>query len=455
MVASEFIVEPEKKIPVLLEADVVVVGGGAAGPFAAISAGRLGMKTVLIERFGALGGNLTIGLNTKPSGVLPGGIPLEFWKRMQKLGGAGTTYTADLGDQTIELNAPCDSEIAKIELLKMCAEAGVTILFETLATTPIIEGDKVTGVIIENKGGRQAVRGKVVVDCSADGDIAAQTGAPFHIGDKNGDMQPVSLYFKVNQVDMKRFAQWAKDHPEDVPQRAISVENPEFNIWATGFEKLLQKFQKDKNVKLVRENITLKTARGMTEIYCNNTRAVKVSGLDPLQMSEAFHELYRQIELNIQFLNEYVPGFENAYINEISSILGVRETRHFIGEYLLTGKDVMESGAFDDSIGIDMAAMDIHDLNGASMRFESYPPYEIPYRSLVPQKVEQLLLAGRSISTDNIATGRTRNLPACMTTGQAAGFAAAIAVMSKKNVRDIEISRLQEELKKVGMPLKV
>lgn len=456
MSKTEFITEPEKKVPVLLDVDIVVVGAGSAGPFAAIAAGRMGLKTVLIERLGALGGNLTIGMNNKPSGALVGGIPMEFWKRMQKLGAAGTSYIADLeGKQTIELCAPCDSEIAKLELTKMCVEAGVTILFECLAVAPVMDGNTIKGVVIEAKGGRQAVLGKVVVDCSADGDIASQAGAPFILGNEKGEMQPVSLFFKVNQVDMEKFANWAKAHPEDVPQRAISVDNPEYNIWATGFTKLLQKFQKDKNVKLVRENVTLKTVRGHTEIYCNNTRVIESSGLDVLDISKAIPEIYRQIELNMQFLKEYIPGFENAYINQVSSILGVRETRHFLSDHMLTFDDVTKSCRFDDSIGVDKAAMDIHDIKGGGMRFEDYPPYEIPYRVLVPHKVEQLLVAGRCISADHYAHGRTRNIPACMTTGQAAGFAAAIAVKTEKTVRNIDVKLLQEEIKKTDMPIKV
>jgi hypothetical protein len=452
--SNEFIIEPEKKIPVLLDTDVVIAGGGVAGPFAAIAAGRLGVKTVLIERFGALGGNLTIGLNSKPSGTLPGGLPLEFWQRMQKLGGAGTKYTADLrGEQTIELTAPCDAELAKIELAKMCVEAGVTILFETLVTAPIVEGDAVKGVIIEGKGGRQAIRSKMVIDCSADGDIAALAGAPVQLGNEKGEMQPVSLYFKVNQVNLKKFSEWAKSHPQDVTEQAVCVEHTEYGIWATGFQKLLQKFQKDKNVKLVRENITLKTARGNTEVYCNNTRVLGNSGITALEISSAILELYRQIELNMQFLNEYVPGFEDSYINEIASILGVRESRHIIGEYFLTGDEVLKGKNFDDSIALDTAALDIHDVHGAVMEFKNYPPYHIPYRCLVPKKVEQLLVAGRCISNDHVAHGRSRNLPACMSTGQAAGFAAALAVKDGVPVRKLDVKKIQAELKKVNMPI--
>jgi hypothetical protein len=204
---------------------------------------------------------------------------------------------------------------------------------------------------------------------------------------------------------------------------------------------------------LVRENITLKTARGTTEILCNNTRVLGNSGIKALDISNAILELYRQIELNMQFLKEYIPGFEDAYINEVSSILGVRETRHIVGEHFLIGEEVTNPKEFEDSIALDTSAMDIHDVKGAEVEFKNYPAYHIPYRCLVPQKVEQILVAGRCISSDHIAHGRTRNMPACFSTGQAAGFAAAIAVKSKTSVRKIDVKEVQAELKKVNMPL--
>ena len=446
--------EKSRRIPILLEADIIIAGGGSAGVVAAIAAGRQGVNTVLIERFGALGGNLTIGMNSKPSGILPGGIPLEFWKRAQKLGFADGRYIAHIGNGKIELTSPCDPEMAKILLAKMCVEAGVTILFECFASAPIMEEDTIKGVIVEGKGGRQAVLSKIVIDCTADGDLAASVGVPFILGSENSDMQPVSMYFKMNQVKMKKFAKWANSHPEDVTERAISVDHPEFGIWASGFERLLKKYQKDKGIKLQRENVTLKTAKGNSEIYCNNTRVINSSGISLLDISNAILELYRQIEANADFLKECIPGFEDSYINGISSMLGVRETRHILGDYFLTGEDVMKGKKFDDSIAVDMAAMDIHDVKGSLLKFENYPPYEIPYRSLVPKKIEQLLIAGRCISNDHVAHGRTRNIPACMATGQAAGIAAGIAVKTGIVVRKVDVTEVQKVLKDIGMPIK-
>jgi succinate dehydrogenase/fumarate reductase flavoprotein subunit len=452
MTTKQYVTEPQRQIPVLMETDVVIAGGGVAGPFAAIAAGRLGARTVLVERFGALGGNLTIGMNSKPSGILPGGIPLEFWNRAQKLGAAGGRYTAQIGNGTIELTAPCDPEMAKILLFKMCVEAGVTTLFECITSVPIVEENVVKGVIVEGKGGRQAILSRVVVDCTADGDLAVAAGVPFVLGSESGEMQPVSMYFKVNQVKMKEFVEWANTHPEDVTERAISVNHPEYGIWATGFERMLKQYQKDKGITLQRENVTLKTARGMTEVFCNSTRVINSSGISLLDISKAIAELYRQIEANYDFVRERIPGFEDCYISGISPMLGVRETRHILGDYFLTGEDVMTGRKFDDSIGVDASAMDIHDVKGSRMRFENYPPYEIPFRSLVPQKIEQLLIAGRCISNDHVAHGRTRNLPACMTTGQAAGIAAAAAVKTGTVVRNVDVSGVQKTLKDMGMP---
>ncbi|NLN16947.1 MAG: FAD-dependent oxidoreductase [Firmicutes bacterium] len=447
------IVEPAREVPVLLDVDVVVAGAGSAGPMAAIAAARQGVKVVLIERFGALGGNLTVGMNSKPSGLLPGGIPLEFWERAQAIGAAGTRYVADIGEGNIGLTAPCDPEMAKVLLARMCTEAGVQILFEAMVVAPIVEENQVKGVIIECKDGRRAILAKVVIDCTADGDVAASAGAPFIVGSEEGAMQPVSMYFKMNEVDIEKFAEWARNHPEDVTERYISPDKPEYGIWATGFERMLKKFQAETGIKLQRENITLKTAYGKTEVFCNSTRVIGASGLSVLDISNAIMELYRQIEANARFLRENVPGFENAYINGISSMLGVRETRHILGEYVLTGQDVMSGKHFDDSIAVDLAAMDIHDVRGSLVRFESYPPYEIPYRCLVPQEIDQVLVAGRCISNDHVAHGRTRNIPACMSTGQAAGFAAAVAVKTGRLVREVDVKSVQELVLATGMPI--
>jgi hypothetical protein len=446
--------EPAREIPVLMEADVVVVGGGTTGPIAAIAAARRGRKVVLIERFGSLGGILTLGLNTKPSGALVGGIPLEIWNLARSAGGAGDDYMATTKTGGVKIASPTDPEIMKMLLTRLCVEAGVQILFETFVSAPHVEDGAVTGVIIESKSGRQFVGAKVLIDCSADADMAAKANAPFVMGSGEAEakMQPVSMYFIMKNVDLKRLADWARTC-DDVPARAIPQDEAglAYGLWLTGFNGMLRRFQQETGVKLQRDNITLKTADG--QMYVNATRVVGVDVFSPAEFTAAILECYRQIEGVTRFLKERVPGFEAARLGQVSPILGVRETRHVLGGYTLTGRDSRGETRFEDSIAADISALDIHDPKGGDVDFQSMPAYEIPYRCLVPQGVEQILVAGRCISADHEAHARSRNMPACMATGQAAGLAAAIAVEEGVRVRQVPIAKVQAALRELGMPL--
>ncbi|MGH6640090.1 MAG: FAD-dependent oxidoreductase [Polaromonas sp.] len=448
------ITEPAREIPVLMDTDIVVVGGGTTGPFAAIAAARQGKRVVMIERFGSLGGNLTLGLNTKPSGALLGGLPLEIWNLARSAGGAGDDYMALTKTGGVKIASPCDPEIMKILLTRLCVDAGVQILFETFVSAPVIENGAITGVIIESKSGRQVIDAKVVIDCSADGDMAAKANAPFVMGSGGSEeiMQPVSMYFTMTKVDLKRLAEWAKTS-DDIPARAIpgTVEGLDYSLWLTGFNKSLRKFQEETSIKLQRDNITLKTANGL--MYVNGTRVQDVDIFSPAEFSGAIVECYRQIEGVAKFLRERVPGFEQSGIGQISPALGVRETRHVLGEYTLTGEDALQGHSFEDSIAADASALDIHDPKGGDVDFRGLPPYEIPYRCLVPQKIEQLLIAGRAISADHTAHARSRNMPACMATGQAAGIAAAVAIDEGVTVRKVPVKKVQAILRALDMPL--
>lgn len=445
---------PPQEIPLLLEADIVVVGGGTTGPFAAISAARRGKKVVMIERFGSLGGNLTLGLNTKPSGALVGGLPLEIWNLARLAGGAGDDYMATSKTGGVKIASPCDPELMKILLTRLCVDSGVQILFETLVSSPVIEDGAVVGVVIESKAGRQFISAKVVIDCSADADIASQANVPFIMGAGDSDvtMQPVSMYYTMSNVDINRLAQWARTC-DDIPARAIpdTDEGLQYGLWLTGFNGMLRKFEADTGAKLQRDNITLKTANGL--MYVNATRVLGVDVFSPVEFTAAIVECYRQIEAVTRFLQTRVPGFEHAKIGQIAPVLGVRETRHICGEYTLTGSDALDGKRFEDSIAADASALDIHDPKGGDVDFRGMSPYEIPYGCLVPKGIEQLLVAGRCISADHVAHARSRNMPACMATGQAAGIAAAVALDDGVSVRAVSVPKVQAILRSIGMPL--
>jgi hypothetical protein len=448
--------EPARQIPVLMDVDIAVVGGGTTGPLAAIAAARQGKRVVLIERFGSLGGNLTLGLNTKPSGALLGGLPLEIWNLARSTGAAGADYVAKTKTGGVNIASPCDPEIMKMLLTRLCADSGVQILFETLVSRPIMDGNTIIGVVVENKSGRSFIGAKVVIDCSADGDVAAAAGAPFVMGSgEEGEdlkMQPVGIYFTMADVDLVKLARWART-TDDIPAQAIPDDDAQldYGLWLTGFNKTVQAYKRETGADLPRENITLKTANGL--MYVNATRVLNVDVFSPVEFSGAIIECYRQIEDYAKFLIEKVPGFEKARISQIAPVLGVRETRHIEGEYTLTTEDVMHGRPFDDTIGVDVSAFDIHAPKGEDVDFQGLKPYEIPYRCMVPKGVEQLLVAGRCISADHGAHGRSRNMPACMATGQAAGIAASIAVGSNTTVRHVPTESLQSILREIGMPL--
>jgi hypothetical protein len=362
--------------------------------------------------------------------------------------------------ETMQIASPCDPELMKILLTRLCVQAGVQVLFETAVVETILDGTTVSGIIIESKAGRQAVAAKVVIDCSADADVAARAGAPFVMGtdDAQNTMQPVSMFFTMNGVDIPRLAGWARTSndftsSEDFATGAIPDDPKDlaYGLYLTGFTNMIHRFEARTGIRLQRERITLKTANGV--MYVNATRVRDVDIFDPLQFTAAILECYRQIEAVARMLREELPGFEQATIGQISPVLGVRETRHIIGDYTLTGQDALEGRRFEDSIGADSSALDIHDPKGANTDFRSVQPYDIPYRCLVPKTVEQLLVAGRCISADHIAHGRARNIPGCMTTGQAAGIAAAVAIEDGVPVCAVNVAKVQAILRGLGMPL--
>lgn len=407
--------ESERETPVIEEVDVVVAGGGPAGVAAAVSAARNGAKTLLIERYGHLGGLATGGLviclvETERYGF---GICKEVVERLLENEAAKIIKPTDkpriwMEGTSLTGAEACifDPEILKYVFSKMVSESGANLLLHSLIVKSLTDNGKVQGLIIEGKSGRKTVIGKVFVDATGDGDLAALSGAPFNVGRHPWG---INLEFRIGNVDVRRAMKWREDNPE--LYRKL-MKRLKAEVGTVGWEATLY------------ENV----------VWGHGPRFYDVDGLDVRDLTRVEVESCIQIVAALKFFKKHIPGFEKAFILDIASQIGVRETRRIIGEYILTKEDEMTGRDFNDNIARGI--------------------FGIPYRCLIPKKVDGLLVAGRCISTTHEAQGAIRNIPPCMITGQAAGTAAALSAKEKVNPRELNIDLLKEALRKQGVRLR-
>ncbi|MGI6538246.1 MAG: FAD-dependent oxidoreductase [Caldicoprobacterales bacterium] len=423
----KYYVEPSKKLPVKAEVDVLVLGAGPAGFSAAVNAARQGADVMLIEQAGDVGGVATTGLMSHWTGRTKGGFYQEILERC--------------GDADNRLINP---EELKTLMLEMLEEAGVRLQLYTFASDVIVEDNTVKGVIIESKSGREAVMARVTIDCTGDGDIAAKAGVPYVKGrETDGKMQPMTLMFKVAGVDM---------------DRAVFPGSFEDNIKID--KGYIQDLGKE-NIPYPAGHVLLYPSPIPGVVTCNMTNVIGVDGTKSEDLTKAAIVARKQIKPIVKFLREFVPGYENCYVISSASIIGVRETRHFKGEYTLTEEDILEARTFDDWV-VTKAHFnfDVHNLTGSGLdetgvqkHFKQQRSYTIPYRCLVPVNIDNLLLAGRNISGTHMAHSNYRVMPICANMGQAAGIAAALAVKYDVKPRDLDVSRIQEVLRENGVDL--
>jgi hypothetical protein len=450
--------EDAKQLPVSYEADVIVLGGGVAGLSAALAAAETGSSVLLIERGNCLGGTATAGMMSlfyTPYRCAHG-IPKRIFDRLIEAGGA---FPGEI--------ISFDHEVFKTVAFEMVAEKSIDLLLHTICADVVMEGDRVCGLVIENKGARSAVLGRVLVDASGDADIAARSQAPLMIGrDADSKMRPMSLLFRMGGIDVEKVLQYVRDNPDefskDPNQLMLDVEGRNIRIF--GFFTLVEEAKKQgllyDDCHYFRIEAVMPD-RGTALV--NTIRIYDVDGTNPKDVTKAEIEGRRQQRLLLDFARAFVPGFENCYILDSASHIGVRETRRVRGEYVLTETDILNRSHFEDSIGIDSNRQNPggprHSPDGMEGSAEdienrelvaSLYTYEIPYRCLLPQNVEGLVIGGRAISSNHEADGYTRNQPACMVTGQAAGVAAALAAQNGVSPRDLDPARIQESLKALG-----
>lgn len=427
--------------------DVVVAGSGSAGLVAAVAAAREGARTLLVERYGFLGGNLTAGMlgnfltfhNMRGEQIV-GGIPQEIVDRLMARGGSPGHLRNAYGNAYSV--TPYDTEAMKAVALEITQEAGVELLLHTFITDTVVEGRRVRGLQVANKSGLQLVLGRTVVDASGDGDVAALAGAAFEKGrPEDGATMAMTLMFRVANVDTDRVAEEVRQRPgqfilaED-PYIGKSREEVAAGIRSlhdapllTGWFDLVAEAKRRGEFHPNRQRVVISLSPRPGEVYVNSTAVVRYDGTDAQQLTAAEVEARRQVDAVFTFLRRYVAGFEQAVLAEVAPGIGVRETRRILGEYVLTLDDVLEGRTFPDGIAKGAYAVDVHEPDGTiwHKHVKDGRAYDIPYRCLVPRDVDGLLVAGRCISVSREALGSTRVTAQTMAVGQAAGTAAALA----------------------------
>ena len=447
------ITEPAQELHVKQEVDVLVVGGGPAGIMAALAAAEDGLKVTLIESRSFVGGNMTIGLpilgflGQKGNQIIKG-LPQKFINRLAERNAASEHRPCPL-HMSLTL---VEQEAVKTVGLEMLNEYGVKVLLYVFCAGVIKEGNQLKGVIIESKAGREIILAKTIIDCSGDADVAFKAGVPCEQGNEQGGMQPPTLMFCLGGVDTEKLRLSIAEEPRtyltDFIPNEYFGQNNQFII--VGLRSLIQKAQAD-GLELPTERTIIITGLREGEVWINMTRVNGVDGTDPDSLSYGELEGRRQITDIQKYLINYVPGFESAYFTRMAPFLGIRETRRIVGNYVMTKEDVLGCARFDDAIAVASYPLDLHHPQGGGCTLEWCGDcYDIPYRSLIPLSVENLIVAGRAISTTHEAMSAIRVMAPCMAMGEAAGRAAKMAVKNNLMPSQIDVELLRTELRDKG-----
>lgn len=443
------------------EFDVLVIGGGNAGCAAALAAARHGAKTLLVERYGFLGGTATAAMvgpwMTFHSGSkrIVGGIAQEIVERLQRKGGS-PGHLHDSSDYVPTIT-PFDPEIHKALLFEMMNEAGVQLLLHAYFLRAIEGESGVEGAVFATVAGEREYRAVNTIDATADAYVAASAGVATQQGDERGRVQPASLMFRLSHVDLSKTATYVRMHPDQMRTSLKAHERlaPAMTAVA-GLYDLWKNALEHGEVKVPRELVSFFITPYPDEVSVNMTRVTNIDPLNPDDLTRAEIEAREQVMELVEFFRKRVPGFENARLAATGTQIGIRESRRIVGEYTLTRDDVLQGRQFEDAVARSAYPIDIHNPSGsgtATQRLPEGESYQIPYRCMVPAYVDRLLVAGRCISTTHEALASTRLTPTVMTLGQAAGTAAALAKQTGKRLRSIDTERLRSLLKDDGVLL--
>ncbi|WP_086772251.1 FAD-dependent oxidoreductase [Streptomyces bobili] len=442
---------------------VLVVGGGPAGIGAALGAANAGAEVILVERYGFLGGNATAALvmplmsfhnevKQAVSGdtgrLLPpdhgegepvvGGV---LWVLLEQLVRAGAAIRPSL---ETGYTVPFDAELFKLVTYDLLENHEVRTLLHAFASGVLGLPDR-TRVVFETKSGPLVIDADVIVDCTGDGDVAAAAGAAYDIGrPEDGWTQPMTLMFRMVRFDQEEFASYTHANPDQ--WRGVH------GLW-----DLVRAATDAGELDLPREDILFFATPNPGELAVNSTRVTEVLGTSVWDLTRAEFTAHRQMAQIARFLRDRVPGFADSYVVQSGVQVGVRETRRIVGEYRLTGEDVLTARQFGDAVARGAYPVDIHNPSGRGTTLKRLPrgeSYDIPLRCLLPRGLDRILVAGRCISGDHVAHSSYRVMPISMATGQAAGVCAALAATEGRQPRDVPASAVQRELRSQGASLR-
>jgi hypothetical protein len=450
--------------------DIVVVGGGASGIAAGLAAAKNGARTLIIDAGPILGGELLSGLpidgvcNARGEPILRG-IAEEFFTECRKMGG----FIGPICDFRLLWYICVDPEVMKVAVMKVLSRAGVVPLLYSTVQDVVVEAGTVKSVIVGHRNQRSVISASQFIDCSGDGDLTAMADGPFEISDASGELQPLSLMFRMSGINTNVLLDFARAHPENL---ALG-ESDAIRDGRTDAQLVEAMYQQGQpTIFLKREGpmlgqaiergemfpapfiMTVPTSEPRREVCVNATRiAENIDGTKAASVSATLARLMEQVEQCMEFLRARVPGFETAAFAGVAPRIGIRETRRIVGDYVLTQDDVLSARKSEQGVAKGSHHLDIHKPGARQVRIPVADggSYDIPLGCLIPKGLRNVLVAGRCLSATREAHASVRVMGPCMGMGHAVGAAAAIgAAREYADIRELPIEELRATLKDQG-----